>query len=156
MVYKWKDGFHTKLNAEIVHQEFDKIGDCITADEVVKRAKNPKSKLHNHFEWDDIKAAHEFRLTQARTMISSLIFIPEDSKQEMKCYENVIINDQRVYAPIEMIFDNTDMYEQVFKDAKNIIRSLDDKLRNYENHSKKIHTVRKKISHVREEIEAIS
>ena len=55
MIYKWKEGTHTKLDAEIVHQEFEKIGQCITAEKVITKAKNINSKLHSHFEWDDTK-----------------------------------------------------------------------------------------------------
>jgi len=36
---------------------------------IVDRAANPKSPLHNQFTWEDTKAAHEYRLWQARTLI---------------------------------------------------------------------------------------
>lgn len=39
-------------------------------EDVVAFAKNPKTKLHKRFTWDDTKAAHEFRLWQARSIIN--------------------------------------------------------------------------------------
>lgn len=36
---------------------------------VVKAAENPRNALHQHFEWDDAKAANAYRLSQARTII---------------------------------------------------------------------------------------
>lgn len=41
----------------------------ISAEAVLKAAKNPRSPLHALFEWDDSKAAHQFRLDQARGVI---------------------------------------------------------------------------------------
>ena len=36
---------------------------------LVKEAKNKRSPIHDEFEWDDTKAGHEFRLSQARQLI---------------------------------------------------------------------------------------
>lgn len=38
-------------------------------DAVVEDARDPASPLHSHFQWDDSKAAHAFRLEQARRLI---------------------------------------------------------------------------------------
>ena len=44
----------------------------LTPDAVVDDARNPKSPLHPHFEWDDAKAGHAHRLYQARRLIASV------------------------------------------------------------------------------------
>lgn len=44
----------------------------LTAEAVVKAAKNPRSPLHACFEWDDATAAHKYRLYQARNLILSV------------------------------------------------------------------------------------
>ena len=44
----------------------------ITAQAVVDDARDPSSPLHDHFEWDDDKAAHAFRINQARELIRSV------------------------------------------------------------------------------------
>lgn len=36
---------------------------------VVRAAQNPTSVLHHLFEWDDVKAARQWRLEQARRLI---------------------------------------------------------------------------------------
>lgn len=38
---------------------------------------NPESELHKCFEWDDLKAAHLFRLEQAKLIIESLEAVVE-------------------------------------------------------------------------------
>lgn len=48
-------------------------GGLVTPDAVVADARNQKSPLHSYFEWDDTKAAHAHRLTQARALITSVM-----------------------------------------------------------------------------------
>lgn len=45
---------------------------CITPDIVLDAAKDPGSPLHDHFEWDDAKAGHSWRLEQARQLIRAV------------------------------------------------------------------------------------
>ena len=47
---------------------------------VVKYAKNPKTLLHSKFTWDDDKAAFEYRLWQARRIISLELMVIENEK----------------------------------------------------------------------------
>lgn len=44
----------------------------LTAHDVVRAARNPESPLHSCFEWDDSKAAEQWRLEQARSLIRSV------------------------------------------------------------------------------------
>lgn len=44
----------------------------ITPDAVIEDARSKKSPLHDQFEWDDSKAAHQYRLEQAREIIRSV------------------------------------------------------------------------------------
>jgi len=43
-----------------------------TADSLLKEARKASSPIHSQFEWDDTKAAQQYRLVQARCMIASL------------------------------------------------------------------------------------
>ena len=53
----------------------------LTAEIVVEQAKSPKSALHDWFEWDDVKASHEYRLWQARQLIVSVQVLPRGSSK---------------------------------------------------------------------------
>lgn len=44
----------------------------ITPEAVIEAARDEGSPLHQQFEWDDSKAAHGYRLEQARTLIRSV------------------------------------------------------------------------------------
>mgnify|MGYP003421519919 FL=1 len=45
----------------------------LTPETVLDTARNPKSPLHDQFEWDDTAAAHQHRLQQARVLIRSVV-----------------------------------------------------------------------------------
>jgi len=47
--------------------------------DVVQMASDPESPLHRYFEWDDSKAAHSYRLQQARDLIASLEITVENA-----------------------------------------------------------------------------
>lgn len=56
--------------------------ELLTAEEVVAWAsKHPKSKLHKQFEWDDGKAAQEYRLWQARRVIAIGLVYPDGTRK---------------------------------------------------------------------------
>lgn len=44
----------------------------ITAPDVVQHASDTRSAMHQYFEWDDSEAAKEYRLDQARALITSV------------------------------------------------------------------------------------
>jgi hypothetical protein len=89
MEYVWNDGYRAKVSAEIVAAELSKIDaemSFIDAEIVVRKAKSSRSPLHTVFEWDDTVAGHEYRLTQARTMIRSLRVVVEENAPAKRTY----------------------------------------------------------------------
>ena len=44
----------------------------LTADAVVAEAANKRSPIHHLFEWDDSKAAHAYRIDQARMLLRGI------------------------------------------------------------------------------------
>src|SRR3990167_767507 len=53
---------------------YEKNGKRLTADLVVRDARNPTSPLHVCFEWDDGLAAEAWREQQARTLMRSVVY----------------------------------------------------------------------------------
>lgn len=47
---------------------------AVTAENVVREAQDAGHPLHGYFEWDDNKAAHSFRLGQARALIRGCLY----------------------------------------------------------------------------------
>lgn len=90
MEIKWKPGTMYKVDAEVAYQEMQKArksaGDDATtrdlAEAVITRAKSKRNPLHKEFEWDDSTAAHEFRLSQAKSMIRHISIKRDDIKTD--------------------------------------------------------------------------
>jgi hypothetical protein len=51
----------------------NKNGGLLMVDDVLDEARNPKSILHKHFQWDDDKAAEAYRKMQARQLIQKCV-----------------------------------------------------------------------------------
>jgi len=63
----------------------------ITPETVVRAAKAKDSPLHSHFEWDDEKAGHAYRIEQARSLIRSV--------------QVVITTEERVISTVHYVRD---------------------------------------------------
>lgn len=62
----------------VVDGELDRImkkHGAITAQLMVEEARDPKSRLHKFFLWDDQEAAEKYRLVQAQSMIAASKFV---------------------------------------------------------------------------------
>jgi hypothetical protein len=67
-----------KIRAACIKALEDAAGRC-TASGLVEAASDPKHPLHGDFIWDNRKAAHEYRLHTARTIISSVRILVENT-----------------------------------------------------------------------------
>lgn len=73
----------------VLYEESKKKG--ITARDVVDIARSSNSPLREYFEWNDVKAADEYRLEQARNMLRSVRvrFIENDQPKDTKAFQVV-------------------------------------------------------------------
>lgn len=86
MVYKWKEAAQIKADAQAaaaVLNDLERKGE-LNARSVVEVSRPEDAVLHADFEWNDEKAAVEYRLNQARKIMQSLIVIPEVENSEQK------------------------------------------------------------------------
>jgi hypothetical protein len=112
MKASWKKGYHSKIKADIAFNELEKIKDAnggvLTAGIVLINAKKKTCKLHNAFEWDDAKAAEEYRLVQARKMLHSIeVVYPEAPKQAPHRHYNVIKQEAKNGHPPRNVYKTT-------------------------------------------------
>lgn len=86
--YEFREGFIPQKGAkvgpdlvgrhlELLRQQFK--GE-LTPPDVLADARNPNSPLHGFFEWDDNEAAEQYRLSQARGLIRSVVAIYREPK----------------------------------------------------------------------------
>lgn len=104
-----------KINPKEVSAELKKLG-TFNAEDIVRVAQSPTSPLHKYFEWDDRKAAHSFRLQQARHLVVAISF--EDADGDLvREYESVVIDDKRMYVPMTTIRKDESLFDQVIEQA---------------------------------------
>ena len=95
MVYQFKDGAHLKGDAQAVGERLAALEarGRLTPESVLRDAKCPDSVLHPQFEWDDSKAANEYRLWQARQIIRVSVTVIPNAEKEYHAY--VSLKDDR-------------------------------------------------------------
>ena len=103
-----------------IFEQLKKTG-LLTAERVLNEASKTGSPMYRYFEWDDHKAAHQFRLTQARALLRSIEVVLEDAKGKkvpMKMYFNVRDSENhRSYEAATFVFDTPDLADQVIEQA---------------------------------------
>ena len=77
----------------------------LTTANVLEIARDPRSPLHKHFEWDDALAAESYRLDQARALVQSyrLHIVDTGGERNMRYYTNVIVRDEHAYRHTEEV-----------------------------------------------------
>lgn len=95
MVYKWSIGMFSKVDANDVGKEFEKIekkNGEVTKSAIVDAARNKNNVMHDLFEWDDAIAGEKYRLSQAGTIMAALIV---EKEQNMNYGGRAYVNIER-------------------------------------------------------------
>jgi len=88
----------------------------IHAESVVEWAKdNPESALHSQFEWDDSKAASEYRVWQARRVIA--IYVKAEDGERKFVSLSIDRSKGGGYRDVEEVIANDDLRKILVKDA---------------------------------------
>lgn len=133
MVYKWKEGKRFNADPEAVNGEIDSI-QSKTPENIVEYAANEDTELHKCFTWDNTKAAHYWRLHEARTVINSIITVedsPDREEIEYRTYESVVIDDERQYVQTKRALDDDELKHQIFGEINASIEELARKAKTY-------------------------
>lgn len=119
-----------KVAPEVLAAELEQIrldGE-LTARRVVDAAKPEVAPLHPAFEWDDDKAADEFRLIQARTLIRAIVVTEEEEdRPPMSVYVHVPDAEEPSgkYMPTEIVIEDIEEYERALTDAQRYLTSAE-------------------------------
>lgn len=103
----------------------EKGGVRVTARDVVERAREPLSVLHDVFEWDDSIAAKQWRLRQARQLLNHIVVIVEEdgARTETRAIFNVGTPEGKGYLPHEIVATTEEYRAQVLAAALGEIRA---------------------------------
>ena len=112
MTVHWKLTGIFKADAEMVANEIAAIGDNVTPQQIVDRAKDEDSELHKCFTWDDTMAAQKWRLEEARKVVQLLVI---DRSQEIE-----------TEPPVRVFFKIGNTHDEGYKQTVNILRNNDE------------------------------
>jgi len=126
-------------------------GGILQPEIVVQRARSRTSPLHSRFTWDDGKAAHEFRLWQARQLISVSVEMIEGISGPVDVFVSLSGDRKRDgggYRVLTTVLTDSQLRQQMLIDAMNelsVFREKYSRLRELAEIFKSIRKVRKKI-----------
>ena len=124
----------------------------VTPKALVDYARAKDSPIHYLFEWDDEKAAEEYRLWQARELIVTVKI--EDRGQEMQVYHNIKVADDQGYYHLEDIKKDKSLLSEVIKNA---IKQLEYWQAKYETYSSLMAVInQKRLNSIKESVGYIS
>lgn len=77
---KWLAGFRCSVKAEVAGQVMQRLESegRLTPANLVEEARPEESPMHKAFEWDDVKAAENYRRQQATQMIRAIVVRESD------------------------------------------------------------------------------
>lgn len=113
-------GFYNGIDAQMCAEEIMSImtDDGVRPQDIVNYARNPDTELHKCFEWDDTRAAEEYRLAQARQVTRHLVIrereVPTERPQ-IKFFAKPRNTDG--YKPVEKILRNPNEYNAMLTRA---------------------------------------
>lgn len=96
----WKlKGLAKGVDPSIAHEELQRLQSkygSLTPEVIVNEAKSKKSPLHPIFEWDNDKAAANYRLQQARILLNNIqvTIITDGEPRQIAVYEVTTLNER--------------------------------------------------------------
>lgn len=126
----WEPGyerFFKNKDPQAIAEEIYSISDSPTKEQIVDKARDENSELHDLFEWDDAVAAEEWRQEQAKNILRKLKveFIQGDGEKEpaTKEFRPVRLffgnpNDRKGFVSIFKIMEDKETYQNLLNKAK--------------------------------------
>jgi hypothetical protein len=88
-----------------------KYGNELRVQDVVTEAQDKKSPIHRYFNWDDTEAAHQYRLWQARQLISVVVVMTEYDRRPITAFVHLRTED--VYRTTVEVMSDAGMRERL-------------------------------------------
>ena len=110
---------------DMIQKELEAIRDAnngmISPEKVVEFARDPNTAMHAKFTWDNGRAAHEYRLWQARAMIRvQVAYLPQSPGTPVRAYVSLSTernSETGGYRPIQFVLKTKPLRDQLLADA---------------------------------------
>lgn len=127
-MYEWKSGSRINLDPEEAAGVLNAIADRdgrLQPEAVVDEARHKDNPLHDYFVWDNREAAEQYRITQARYLIRSIVVRVERENEDdiiTRAIVSVVQNGERGYSRIENVLTDDEamasLLQQAIKDLE--------------------------------------
>jgi hypothetical protein len=128
MIYQFKSGHvYHGVDAQTAGEELERIrvlhGGKLKPDDILKSARATNSPIHGVFTWDDKRAAHQYRLSEARQLVRALVTVNERGA-EAPAFWNIIVSPskaiesgdaERYYQAASVIASSPHEYEAALR-----------------------------------------
>lgn len=128
-------------------------GGRLTPDAVVEAARNARSALHRHFEWDDAKAASAYRLEQAREIIR-VIRLDDGAEEPTRAFLSVKDDSGVSYRTSQEVSGSIDLQLAVLKQAERDLDAFQKRYKELTEVCSDVISAREKVKTRREQLEA--
>jgi hypothetical protein len=133
----------TGLEAQTVGEELERIREVrgeLTPPAIVHESQPRTAVLHNAFEWNDATAAHEYRLHQARNIVSTVTVVRENTEgneisvpgfvsisvpsEDEEDTEDEQETSRRQYLPVDEVISNQEFRAQALQTLRARLRNI--------------------------------
>jgi len=115
-------------DAQKIGEELEEIKSkkLLNPSNIVERAKNPKSILHQYFEWDNNEAAEKWRLQQARNITNHIleVIVIKGNPIEERAFFNVTAKDENIYVSLAEVIKTPSYKKQLLKEMEVTLENL--------------------------------
>lgn len=106
------------INPQRIADEISSIGDDVTPQQIVDKARDENCELHRCFEWDDTIAAEKYRIHQARQVVLNLVIKPRETEEEQPAIRYFYKTESGSgYKPSSHVFKIDTEYQSLLKRA---------------------------------------
>lgn len=135
MVYQWKSGSCIKANPQAAGEQMELLAASesgLTAETLLEESKPEDAPLHNDYEWNDTKAAVNWRIHQSRHFMNSLVTVHVDDSSTDEQAEPLIVRavfptGQSRYEPLSAIVKEQSKYDKLLETAFRELKSFKNK-----------------------------
>lgn len=123
--------------AKKINELTKEYGGEVTPNILLQEAEQPNSVLHKYFEWDQSKAAKEYRLWQARKLLGAIaeVVVIKGKENPIRSFWSVSNKECKpVYVTLKKAMSNKDYTCQLFEDTQNSLQHFMVVLETLKNH----------------------
>lgn len=118
----------------------------LTPTAVVIAARDARSPLHRHFEWDDAVAAESYRLDQARMLIRSVALVGDGSADPAPAFLSISDKGGTSYRTVQDVLDSADLQGAVLAAAERDLLAFERRYQQLKDICEIVSSVREKIA----------